>query len=71
MEKKIVDNIKDFVSMNKFEYKVIELTPLYNIGASKDGVINWNVGLLNEWGNEGWEVCGVDGNKYLLKRKIY
>lgn len=57
--------------IDKFEYKVIELTPLYNIGASKDGVINWNVDLLNEWGNKGWEVCGVDGNKYLLKRKIY
>lgn len=21
--------------------------------------------------DEGWEVCAVDGNKYLLKRKIY
>lgn len=57
--------------MNKFEYKVIEITPLYHIEASEDGVYNYDIVRLNELGYEGWEVCGVDGNKYLLKRKIY
>jgi hypothetical protein len=52
----------------KFEYLVVEMTPLYNIASSNDGVYNYDILCLNELGNEGWEVCGVDGNKYLLKR---
>ena len=58
--------------MDKFEYKVIAMTPLYSLTAEGHSVFHNNdVEYLNELGNEGWEVCGVDGNKYLLKRKIY
>lgn len=58
--------------MDKFEYKVIAKTPLRNVIAEGDSVFGSStVDYLNELGNEGWEVCGVDGNKYLLKRKIY
>ena len=53
---------------NKFEYRVVEMTPLYHIASSNDGVYNYDILCLNELRNEGWEVCGVDGNKYLLKR---
>lgn len=56
---------------NKFEYKVIAMTPLYSIAATEDDVWNYDISRLNTLGNEGWEICGVDGNKYLLKRKIY
>ena len=58
--------------MNKFEYKVIAMTPLYSLTAEGQSVFrNNDVEYLNILGDEGWEVCGVDGNKYLLKRKIY
>ena len=62
--------------MEKFEYKVIAMTPLYSMTADNESgrtlrSNGWDVDYLNELGNEGWEVCGVDGNKYLLKRKIY
>lgn len=55
--------------MDKFEYKVIAMTPLYNVTAEGQSVFGSStVEHLNVLGNEGWEVCGVDGNKYLLKR---
>ena len=57
--------------MNKFEYQVVTLTALYGISANSDGLINNDIVRLNQLGDEGWEVCAVDGNKYLLKRKIY
>ena len=58
--------------MDKFEYKVIAMTPLYSVTAEGQSVFGSStVDYLNELGNEGWEVCAVDGNKYLLKRKIY
>ena len=56
--------------MNKFEYKVVALSPLYHI-SDDDVFINHDIEYLNSLGDEGWEVCAVDGNKYLLKRKIY
>lgn len=55
--------------MDKFEYKVIILDCLYSI--KTDETYNYPIRYLNELGDEGWEVCAVDGNKYLLKRKIY
>lgn len=56
-------------NMDKFEYMVIAKTPLRNIIAEGYSVFGSStVDYLNELGNEGWEVCGVDGNKYLLKR---
>lgn len=56
--------------MDKFEYKVVSLSPLYSI--SDDIVFrNHDLEYLNDLGAEGWEVCAVDGPKYLLKRKIY
>ena len=57
--------------MNKFEYKVITFTVLYHISDNSDSQINYDIERLNMLGDEGWEVCAVDGNKYLLKRKIY
>lgn len=56
--------------MNKFEYKVIEMLPLYHISVSDENVYNYDIVRLNELGDEGWEVCAVNGNKYLLKRVI-
>lgn len=54
--------------MNKFEYRVVILSPLYHF--SEDIVFrNHDIEYLNILGDEGWEVCAVDGNKYLLKRK--
>ena len=59
--------------MDKFEYRVETLSTLYHM-TSGDGVFknngSYNLDYLNELGEEGWEVCAVDGNKYLLKRKI-
>ena len=57
--------------MNKFEYKVEVLTTLYCISPNSTGLINYDLERLNQLGDEGWEVCATDGNKYLLKRKIY
>ena len=57
--------------MNKFEYKVVTLNILYSITDTSDGMINYDIERLNNLGDEGWEVCAVDGPKYLLKRKIY
>ena len=57
--------------MDKFEYKVVTLSILYGIADTSDGTINYDIERLNNLGDEGWEVCAVDGNKYLLKRKIY
>ena len=57
--------------MNKFEYKVVTLSILYSIADTSDGMINYDIERLNNLGDEGWEVCAVDGPKYLLKRKIY
>lgn len=54
--------------MDKFEYKVIILDNLYNIKV--DETYNYPIYYLNTLGDEGWEVCAVDGPKYLLKRKI-
>jgi hypothetical protein len=53
--------------MDKFEYKVVTLSVLYGI----NDITNYDIERLNEFGAEGWEVCAVDGPKYLLKRKIY
>lgn len=52
--------------MNKFEYKVVTLSVLYGI----NDITGYDIERLNELGDEGWEVCAVDGPKYLLKRKI-
>ena len=57
--------------MNKFEYKVVTLSILYSIADTSDGMINYDIERLNNLGDEGWEVCAVNGPKYLLKRKIY
>lgn len=57
--------------MDKFEYKVVTLSILYSIADTSDGTINYDIERLNNLGDDGWEVCAVDGNKYLLKRKIY
>lgn len=57
--------------MNKFEYRVETLNVLYHISDSSDSRINYDIEYLNDLGAEGWEVCAVDGPKYLLKRKIY
>lgn len=54
--------------MDKFEYKVVMLDTLYSINT--DETHNYPIYRLNELGDEGWEVCAVDGPKYLLKRKI-
>lgn len=54
--------------MDKFEYKVVTLTILYSISDSSDSRINYDIEYLNDLGAEGWEVCAVDGPKYLLKR---
>lgn len=56
--------------MDKFEYKVETLSILYSIADTSDGTINYDIERLNNLGDEGWEVCAVDGPKYLLKRKI-
>lgn len=53
--------------MDKFEYKVVILDCLYHI--KTDEAYNYPIYYLNTLGDEGWEVCAVDGNKYLLKRK--
>lgn len=53
--------------MNKFEYRVETLSVLYGI----NDITGYDIKRLNELGDEGWEVCAVDGPKYLLKRKIY
>mgnify|MGYP003292599329 CR=1 FL=1 len=50
--------------MNKFEYKVVTLSVLYGI----PDITNYDIERLNDLGDEGWEVCAVDGPKYLLKR---
>ncbi len=57
--------------MNKFEYKVVTLSVLYSIDDDTSAFRNFDIERLNELGDEGWEVCAVDGPKYLLKRKIY
>ena len=58
--------------MNKFEYKVVTLSVLYSMNDDDTSVLrNFDLERLNELGDEGWEVCAVDGPKYLLKRKIY
>ena len=66
----ITNSLKNKVDMDKIEYRVETLSPLYHI--SSDGVFkSFDLDYLNRLGDEGWEVCAVDGNKYLLKRKIY
>ena len=57
--------------MNKFEYKVVSLSPLYSMADDTSAFRNFALERLNDLGDEGWEVCAVDGPKYLLKRKIY
>lgn len=57
--------------MNKFEYKVVSLGALCNMADDSSSFRNFGLERLNDLGDEGWEVCAVDGNKYLLKRKIY
>ena len=57
--------------MNKIEYKVVTLSILYSITDNTSAFRNFDIERLNELGSEGWEVCAVDGPKYLLKRKIY
>ena len=49
----------------KWEYKVIISESLKFV--SNDRYIT---GILNEYGADGWEVCGVELDRYLLKRKI-
>lgn len=56
------------ITKDKFEYKVIILDNLYSI--KTDTAYNYPIYYLNTLGDEGWEVCAVDGNKYLLKRKM-
>ena len=53
--------------MDKFEYRVETLSVLYSI----NDITDYDIKRLNELGDEGWEVCAVDGPKYLLKRKIH
>lgn len=57
--------------MDNFEYKVVTLSILYSIDDNTSAFRNFDIERLNELGSEGWEVCAVDGPKYLLKRKIY
>ena len=54
--------------MDKFEYRVETLNVLYHISDTSDGKRNYDIECLNDLGAEGWEVCAVDGPKYLLKR---
>lgn len=55
--------------MDKFEYRVVVLDCLCHIKTDEE--YNYPIYYLNILGDEGWEVCAVDCNKYLLKRKIY
>ena len=57
--------------MERFEYKVVSLSPLYSMADDTNALRNFALERLNDLGDEGWEVCAVDGPKYLLKRKIY
>ena len=57
--------------MNKFEYKVVTLSVLYFMDDNTSAFRDFDIERLNKLGDEGWEVCAVDGPKYLLKRKIY
>lgn len=54
--------------MNKFEYKVVSLGALCNMADDSSSFRNFGLERLNDLGDEGWEVCAVDGSKYLLKR---
>lgn len=57
--------------MERFEYKVVTLSILYHMDDNNSALRNFDLERLNELGAEGWEVCAVDGPRYLLKRKIY
>ena len=57
--------------MERFEYKVVSLSPLYSMADDTNALRNFALERLNDLGAEGWQVCAVDGPKYLLKRKIY
>lgn len=57
--------------MERFEYKVVTLSILYHMDDDNNPLRNFDLERLNDLGAEGWEVCAVDGPKYLLKRKIY
>lgn len=58
--------------MERFEYKVVSLSVLYHMEDDDNNPLrNFDLERLNDLGAEGWEVCAVDGHKYLLKRKIY
>lgn len=57
--------------MERFEYKVVTLSILYHMDDDNNPLRNFDLERLNKLGDEGWEVCAVDGPKYLLKRKIY
>lgn len=52
----------------KWEYKIIILGMLKY--ASNDSETSYITNALNEEGANGWEVCGVEFDRYLLKRKI-
>ena len=54
--------------MDKFEYKVVSLCVLYHMVDDTNALRNFDLERLNDLGAEGWEVCAVDGPKYLLKR---
>ena len=57
--------------MDKFEYRVESLSTLSSMtdnGSFLKSRGDFNFEYLNDLGDEGWEVCAVDGNKYLLKR---
>ena len=55
-------------SETKWEYKIISLGTLKY--ASTRNEMDYITELLNEYGADRWEVCGVELDKYLLKRKI-
>ena len=52
----------------KWEYKIVILGTLKF--ASSENEKKYITEILNEYGADGWEVCGVELDRYLLKRKI-
>ena len=60
--------VKNESPKTKWEYKIIILGTLKF--ASTESEMKDITELLNEYGADGWEVCSVELDKYLLKRKI-
>ena len=52
----------------KWEYKIVILGTLKF--ASSENEKKYITEILNEYGADGWEVCGFELDRYLLKRKI-